>query len=45
MLLGGPKKANEKLGWSHRTGFADLVRKMVAADRETTKRETNFVGN
>jgi len=45
LLLGDPKKAKEKLGWSHKTGFADLVTEMVAADLETTKREMSFIGS
>ncbi len=32
LLLGDPRKAREKLGWQHRTPFAELVSEMVAAD-------------
>jgi GDPmannose 4,6-dehydratase len=32
LLLGNPAKAKEKLGWSHRTTFAELVEEMVDAD-------------
>ncbi|HLO76290.1 MAG TPA: GDP-mannose 4,6-dehydratase, partial [Magnetospirillum sp.] len=32
LLLGDPTKARQELGWSHRTGFADLVREMVDHD-------------
>jgi GDPmannose 4,6-dehydratase len=32
-LQADPRKANEKLGWTPRHGFADLVRLMVGADR------------
>ncbi|KAF0227771.1 MAG: GDPmannose 4 [Beijerinckiaceae bacterium] len=32
LLIGNPAKAHEKLGWKHTTGFADLVREMVASD-------------
>jgi len=32
LLLGDPTKAREKLGWSHTTGFKDLVREMMEAD-------------
>ena len=32
LLLGDPRKAREKLGWQHRTPFAELVSDMVAAD-------------
>jgi GDPmannose 4,6-dehydratase len=31
-LLGDPTFAREKLGWSPKTSFADLVREMAAAD-------------
>ena len=30
--MGDPRKAREKLGWQHRTPFAELVSEMVAAD-------------
>jgi GDPmannose 4,6-dehydratase len=32
LLLGDPTKAREKLGWTHKTGFKDLVREMVQRD-------------
>jgi GDPmannose 4,6-dehydratase len=32
LLLGDPAKARDRLGWRHRTGFAALIREMVAAD-------------
>ncbi len=41
LLLGDPAKAQEKLGWQHRTSFPDLVREMVEADLETVKWERN----
>ncbi len=31
-LLGDPAKARAKLGWVHKTSFADLVKEMVASD-------------
>ncbi|WP_428698840.1 GDP-mannose 4,6-dehydratase [Stappia sp.] len=34
LLLGDPTKARERLGWSHMTGFEDLVDEMVDADLE-----------
>ena len=37
-LLGDPSKAKEALGWEARTSFSQLVKEMVAADLETTKR-------
>jgi len=33
-LLGDPAKARAVLGWSHRVGFRELVREMVASDLE-----------
>ena len=39
LLIGDPTKAREKLGWTHKTAFADLVKEMVAADRETVEME------
>ena len=38
-LLGDAGKAQRVLGWKHQTGFADLVREMVAADLEVMARE------
>ena len=38
-LLGDPGKAKQALGWSHKTGFAELVREMVDADLSAVKRE------
>jgi len=32
LLLGDPTKARERLGWVHRTSFAELVSQMVASD-------------
>ncbi len=40
-LCGDATKAREKLGWRHRTSFAELVREMVEADRELVKQEHN----
>ena len=37
-LLGDPSKAKKVLGWEARTSFSQLVKEMVAADLETTKR-------
>jgi GDPmannose 4,6-dehydratase len=33
LLLGDPAKAHSKLGWRHKTSFAQLVAEMVDADR------------
>jgi GDPmannose 4,6-dehydratase len=32
MLVGDSSKARQRLGWRHRTSFADLVKEMVASD-------------
>ena len=32
LLLGNPAKAKAKLGWEHKTAFAELVKEMVQAD-------------
>jgi GDPmannose 4,6-dehydratase len=32
LLLGDPSKARQRLGWRHKTSFADLVKEMVASD-------------
>ncbi|HEX8926661.1 MAG TPA: GDP-mannose 4,6-dehydratase, partial [Terriglobales bacterium] len=37
-LLGDPSKAKEKLGWTPRTSFDELVREMVEKDLEIAKR-------
>ena len=39
LLLGDASKARDKLGWVHRTSFADLVKEMVAEDLKTVERE------
>jgi GDPmannose 4,6-dehydratase len=33
-LVGDASKAREKLGWAPRTGFDDMIRRMVDADLE-----------
>jgi GDP-L-fucose synthase len=38
-LLGDPRKAREKLGWSPETTFENLVREMVHADLESAERD------
>jgi GDPmannose 4,6-dehydratase len=37
ILLGNPAKARAKLGWTHKVGFRDLVREMVASDLEAAE--------
>ena len=39
LLLGDPAKANEKLGWKHKTSFEHLVAEMVEADLVNLQRE------
>lgn len=39
LLLGDSTKARAKLGWRHTTGFEDLVREMVEADRKTIRQQ------
>ncbi|MBQ0943127.1 GDP-mannose 4,6-dehydratase [Ideonella sp. 4Y16] len=39
-LLGDPKKAKEKLGWSPRTSLAELVKEMVEADYLTARKDS-----
>ena len=43
-LLGDPAKARAKLGWSHTTSFADLVKEMVRSDLDLVQREHNAMG-
>lgn len=38
-LLGDPSKAREKLGWTPRTSFAELVREMTLNDLELAQRD------
>ena len=35
LLIGDPTKAQQQLGWKHKTGVRDLAREMVRADLET----------
>ena len=39
LLLGDPGKARQKLGWRHKTSFADLVKEMVEGDRSEVRLE------
>ncbi|WP_119155429.1 GDP-mannose 4,6-dehydratase [Caldimonas tepidiphila] len=39
-LLGDPAKAKEKLGWTPRTSFEELVREMVECDYATARRDS-----
>jgi GDPmannose 4,6-dehydratase len=38
-LLGDPTKAQQKLGWSAQTSFADLVKEMVSTDLQIARRD------
>ncbi|KAG8690631.1 hypothetical protein FRC09_011914 [Ceratobasidium sp. 395] len=37
LLLGTPKKAEEKLGWKRKVTFDELVKEMVHADLDTVR--------
>jgi GDPmannose 4,6-dehydratase len=37
-LIGDASKAREKLGWTPKTSFAQLVKEMVASDLEEARR-------
>ena len=39
LLLGDPGKARQRLGWHHKTSFAELVKKMVDSDLVQARRE------
>ena len=39
-LLGDPSKSREKLGWSPKISFMDMVKEMVASDLEEAKRDS-----
>jgi len=43
-LLGDPSKARAKLGWHHRTSFAELVAEMVRADLQAVRHEAEALG-
>ncbi|HSV24570.1 MAG TPA: GDP-mannose 4,6-dehydratase [Xanthobacteraceae bacterium] len=43
VLLGDPGKAHQKLGWRHKTSFADLVNEMVDGDRKQVRLERERV--
>jgi GDPmannose 4,6-dehydratase len=43
-LLGDATKAREKLGWTPKITFAELVKEMALADLELTKREVTLGG-
>ncbi len=44
-LLGDPTKAREKLGWRHKTSFAQLVGEMIRSDFEAMKRDSKIRGD
>ena len=39
ILVGDPSKARARLGWHHRSSFAELVKEMVSADLATVAQE------
>jgi len=42
ILFGDPTKAREKLGWTHKTTFPELVSEMVANDLVIMKNRGGF---
>jgi GDPmannose 4,6-dehydratase len=38
-LLGDPSKAKDKLGWTPKTSFAELVKEMVQEDYKAAQRD------
>jgi GDPmannose 4,6-dehydratase len=44
LLLADPTKAREKLGWTPKVGFRELVRRMVDSDTELAEREKRARG-
>ena len=44
LLLADPSKARERLGWTAKTSFDDLVREMVSADIEVAAKEKRALG-
>jgi GDPmannose 4,6-dehydratase len=45
LLLGTPKKAQERLGWRHKIGFEDLVEEMVESDLKQLTMENRRYDN
>ena len=43
MLVGDASKARQRLGWRHKTSFAELVKEMVASDLAAVRREKERV--
>src|ERR1700686_4001758 len=43
LLLGDPSKARQKLGWRHKTSFADLVKEMGERDLAVVRLETERI--
>ena len=39
LLLGDATKAKQKLGWTHKTSFTDMIREMVESDTDRLRRE------
>lgn len=43
LLIGDPKKSNEKLGWEPEYALSDLVREMIANDLKIMKKERDLI--
>jgi GDPmannose 4,6-dehydratase len=44
-LLGDPLKAKQKLGWSPKTTFSELVSEMISSDYDAAKRDDLIMRN
>ena len=45
LLLGNPAKARERLGWKHKTSFADMIKEMVTSDLKILQSESPRYGH
>ena len=45
LLIGNPKKAEEKLGWKREISFDQMVERMIATDLALVKQEIKYATN
>ena len=45
LLIGNPKKAEEKLGWKREITFDQMVERMIATDMALVKQELKYAAN
>ena len=45
LLIGNPKKAEEKLGWKREITFDQMVERMIATDMALVKQEIKYATN